>query len=99
MNELGAKVLVLSASKPQGLREMVADEGLEYPVLVDPQAEVIDRYGLRNPDHPAEYGIAPHPAAFVIDRDGVIRYKRVDVDYTVRPPAAELVEAVRGLGE
>lgn len=76
---------------------MVAGEGLEYTFLVDPDAEVIDRYGLRNPDHPPSYGVAPHPAALVIDREGVIRYKRVDVDYKVRPSAAELVAAVQGL--
>lgn len=60
---------------------------------------MIDRYGLRNPDHPPSYGVAPHPAALVIDREGVIRFKRVDVDYKVRPSSSELVEAVRGLTE
>jgi peroxiredoxin len=96
---LGAEVLVLSTSGTPALRKLVADEGLELTFLVDPEAEVIDRYGLRNPDHPASFGVAPHPAALVIDRDGVIRYKRVDVDYKVRPTAAELVEAVRGLAK
>lgn len=55
---------------------------------------MIDRYGLRNPKHPPSYGIVPHPTALVIDRDGVIRFKRVDVDYKVRPSAEELLEAV-----
>lgn len=90
---------MLSTSGTPALRKLVADEGLELTFLVDPEAEVIDRYGLRNPDHPPSYGVAPHPAALVIDRDGVIRYKRVDVDYKVRPAAAELVEAVRGLAK
>lgn len=90
---------MLSTSGTPALRKLVADEGLELTFLVDPEAEVIDRYGLRNPDHPPSFGIAPHPAALVIDRDGVIRYKRVDVDYKVRPTAAELVEAVRGLAK
>lgn len=82
---------MLSTSGTPALRKLVADEGLELTFLVDPEAEVIDRYGLRNPDHPPSYGVAPHPAALVIDRDGVIRYKRVDVDYKVRPAAGELV--------
>lgn len=58
---------------------------------------MIDRYGLRNPNHPPSYGVVPHPAALVIDREGVIRFKRVDVDYKVRPAASELVGVVRGL--
>ena len=60
---------------------------------------MVDRYGLRNPQHPPSYGVVPHPAALVIDRDGVVRYIRVDVDYKARPATAELVEAVRGLGK
>ena len=90
---------MLSTSGTPALRKLVVDEGLDFTFLVDPEAEVIDRYGLRNPNHPPSFGIAPHPAAVVIDREGVIRYKRVDVDYKVRPRAAELVEAVRGLGK
>lgn len=58
---------------------------------------MIDRYGLRNPDHPPSHGVAPHPAALVIDREGTIRFKRVDVDYRVRATSSELVEAVREL--
>lgn len=76
---------------------MVDTEGLEYTFLHDPDAEVIELYGLRNPEHPASHGIVPHPTALVIDRDGRIRYKRVDTDYRIRPSAEELLEAVRTL--
>lgn len=88
---------MVSTSKSEGLRKLIAANRLEYTFLYDDGGEVIERYGVRNPDHPADAGVLPHPTALVIDRDGRVRYKRVDVDYSVRPPAEELVEAVRGL--
>ncbi len=39
----------------------------------------------------------PYPTALVIDRGGTVRYRRQDVDFTRRPPASELLAAVRAL--
>jgi hypothetical protein len=41
----------------------------------------------------------PHPTAVVVDGEGVIRFFRLDVDYTRRPSSAELLEALDGLIE
>jgi peroxiredoxin len=41
----------------------------------------------------------PHPTTVIIDRQGVIRYLRVDIDYKVRPSVAELLEALDQLGQ
>ena len=46
---------------------------------------------------PRADGVLPDPTALVIDGEGRVRYKRIDEDYTERPPAEELVEAVRAL--
>lgn len=40
----------------------------------------------------------PHPATFVIDKDGVVRYARVDKDYRQRADPDEVIAAVRKLG-
>ncbi|HEY0779396.1 MAG TPA: hypothetical protein VGD56_15625, partial [Gemmatirosa sp.] len=40
----------------------------------------------------------PAPAAFVIDPAGVVRYARVDADYTHRAEPADVLSAVRALG-
>ena len=37
------------------------------------------------------------PARFVIDAEGVVRYARVDPDYTQRPEPAETLGALRNL--
>lgn len=57
-----------------GLREQVR-------FLRDPQSVVIDRLHLRRPNpEPIEQGV-PHPATYVLDRDGVIRFVDVREDF------------------
>ncbi len=94
---LGAEVVAVSSDEPMSVREFARANGLAYTILSDPGGEVIERYGIRNRRHTD--GVIPDPTTLVLDREGVVRYKRIEVDYTVRPPAEELVEAVRGMGE
>ena len=61
--------------------------------LYDPEHAVIDRYGLLNPQG-SRNGI-PHPATYVIDREGVVRWRFVETDYTVRPSNEAVLEALR----
>jgi peroxiredoxin len=51
-----------------------------FPLLRDTDHKVIDRYGLLNPDGKGW----PHPATYVIDRQGVVRWKFVEVNYQKR---------------
>jgi peroxiredoxin len=49
--------------------------------LVDPQSRAIDRLGLRRPSpEPIEEGV-PHPATYVLDREGVVRFVDVREDF------------------
>ena len=75
------------------LRKFRDDEGIEFPILLDPDNEVSISYGLLNESNPT----VPHPTAIVIDTDGVIRYFRVDENYRVRPSPEELLEALSKL--
>ena len=43
--------------------------------------------------------MVPHPTTVIIDKEGVVRYMRVDTDYKVRPSVAELLEALDQLGQ
>jgi peroxiredoxin len=58
--------------------------------LSDPGHRVIDRYGLVNPQGRGW----PHPTTLVIDRQGVVRWKFVEVDYRVRPTNEQILEAL-----
>jgi peroxiredoxin len=65
----------------------------EYTLLSDPDAAVINRYGLFNQDDPRGRAI-PHPTTYVIDRQGVVRWKFTEVDYRIRPENVDVAAAL-----
>lgn len=67
-------MMVERISREDGLRP-------DYTMFSDPGHRVIDRYGLLNTED--DRGI-PHPTVFVLDREGVVRWKFVETDYRVR---------------
>ena len=63
----------------------------DFPFLEDKDHKVIDRYGILNPDGKGW----PHPATYVIDPLGVVRWKSVDVDYRKRPTNQQILQELR----
>ena len=96
------EIVTVSVDDREGMRLMIdrvaADDGVEpdFIMLSDPDHRVIDRYGLFNPDAPPNRPL-PHPATFVIDKEGVVRYRFVEVDYRVRPTNEDILEVLKGL--
>lgn len=96
------QILALSVDGPEDLQKMVDRISLEdgilpdFPLLSDPSHQVIDRYGLFNPEDPRGRQIT-HPATFVIDMDGVVRWKMVEVNYKIRPTNEDVLNALSGL--
>ena len=67
----------------------------DFTFLSDPEHAVIDRYGVLNPAG-SRRGI-PHPATYVIDKKGVVRWRDVQTDYKIRPTNAAILGAVQAL--
>ncbi len=98
------QILALSVDSPDDLQKMVdrisMEDGIvpDFPLLSDPGHQVIDRYGLFNPADPKGRQIT-HPATFVIDTEGVVRWKMVEVNYKVRPTNEDILGALATLGD
>jgi peroxiredoxin len=78
----------------QQLITLLEKEGsgkVDFPLLEDREHKVIDRYGLLNPKGQGW----PHPATYVIDRNGIIRWKFVEVDFKIRPANAAILDALK----
>ncbi|MBI2615320.1 MAG: redoxin domain-containing protein [Gemmatimonadetes bacterium] len=94
------ELLAVSVDSKSDLQKMVdrisKEDGKlpDFPFLSDPGHQVINRYGLLNPDDPR--GI-PHPTTYVIDRQGVVRRKFTEVNYKIRPTNETMLEALRAL--
>ena len=64
---------------------------IDFPMLEDKNHKVIDRYGILNPDGRGW----PHPATYLIDKQGAVQWKFVDVDYTKRPTNEQILRELR----
>lgn len=83
---LGAKVLAISADTPWSHRAFAEDRGIEFPLLSDFGGGVIEGYGVRH-----ERGF-PERAYFIIDREGVVRAKRVEPSPRSQPELDQVLE-------
>ncbi len=54
---------------------------------------MISRYGVLNPSG-TRRGI-PHPAANIIDKQGVVRWRDVQTDYKIRPTNDMILAALK----
>ena len=68
---------------------------ITFSLLSDAKSQVIDRYGLRDPDyaHDAMNGV-PRPSVFVLDQRGRIRWQKIERDYRERPSNEEVAAAL-----
>lgn len=101
-----AKLYAVSVDKPaegRQLAEKVSSDGrgeVAFSLLSDPESRTIDAYGLRDPAYagqPTE-GI-PHPAVYVIDKNGRIAWAKIESDYKKRPTNDEIRAALNALKE
>lgn len=90
------QILAISPDSPENSQKLAA--GLEkrygskphFPLLSDPEHQVIDRYGLLNPRGEGY----PHPAVYVIDRQGRVVWRFVETDYKVRAEHEDILKAL-----
>ena len=96
------EIVTVSVDERDGMQLMIdrvaADDGMapDFIMLSDPDHAVIDRYGLFNENAPPNRPL-PHPATYVIDKEGVVRYRFVEVDYRVRPTNEDILEVLKTL--
>ena len=76
----------------QKMADKIATDGVKanFTFLSDPGHRVIDRYGLLNPSGRGW----PHPTTYVIDRQGVVRWKFTEVNYKIRPTNEMILDAL-----
>ena len=67
---------------------------IEFTLLADPDNAVINRYGVLNPD---SRRVVPHPTTLVIDKEGVVRWKFIEIDYRIRPTNEDILRALAEL--
>lgn len=72
--------------------EVAEHLGLGYRIVADPELRVIDAYGLRH-DREGDTAIA-RPATFLIDAEGVIRWRDLTENFRRRPSPDQVLARV-----
>ncbi len=77
---------------------VAADDGMliEFQLLSDPDNAVINRYGVFNANESRGRAV-PHPTVLVIDKDGVVHWKFIEIDFRIRPTNEDILTAVAEL--
>ena len=91
-------VLAISVDNLEGLKKTANRLSQEIDksnieLLSDPDHKVIDSYGLLNPE---SRGL-PHPATYIIDKEGVVRWKFVEIDYRIRPDSQQVLKELKSI--
>jgi peroxiredoxin len=93
---LDALVLAASIDNPFVLNRWKEELGLEFPLLSDFNKEVSQAYGAFHYQLGPLNGVAKR-SAFIIDKEGKIRYKWISDDPGVMPDVTEIKKALDGL--
>jgi peroxiredoxin len=93
--------MAISLDRPKESHELamkIAKDGrgdLGVSLLFDPRAGTIDHYGLRDPSYAKqELDGVPRPAVLVLDREGNVRWSKIEEDYKERPSSEEVAAAL-----
>jgi peroxiredoxin len=84
--EKGAKIMGISVDSPWSHRAWAQERSIEFPLLSDFQREVIEDYGVRH-----KRGF-PERAYFVIDREGIVRAKKIEDSPSDQPKVQTVLE-------
>lgn len=84
--EKGASVLGISVDSPWSHKAWAEERGIDFPLLSDFQREVVEEYGVK---HEAGF---PERAYFVIDKEGIVRAKKVEDSPGDQPEVEDVLE-------
>jgi len=93
LEALETVVFAISTDDLSGAKAIASRVGISFPVLYDPAADVMEAYGVYDL---LGDGLAT-ASTFVIDKQGVIRWKYVARSISDRPSVSEVLEQLSEL--
>ena len=96
---LGLSVVAMTYDPVDFLKEVELDRDVGFTLLHDEAITHVNKLGILNTDYEPgtrAYGV-PYPGIFLVDTDGIIRYKFAEESYRDRPDFANVLEAAAEL--
>jgi peroxiredoxin len=97
-NDIKAQVVGISVDSPFAQKAFVEANGLNFPMYSDFSRYAVRAFDIEDPNFAG--GLLPGVAkrsVFVVDRDGVVRWRWVSENPGVEPDYAAVAEAVKNL--
>lgn len=97
-NDINARVVGISVDSPFAQKAFVDANGLNFPMYSDFSRHAVRAFGIEDPNFAG--GLLPGVAkrsVFVVDRDGVVRWRWVSDNPGVEPDYGAVAEAVKNL--
>ena len=92
-HERHIEIAAISVDSTVDSRKLSEAKGYTFPVLSNPNAEVIRRYGLLHPKGGEDGQDIARPAEILIDATGTIRWENLTDDLRVRARPGQVLEA------
>ena len=90
----GADVVAISSDDLATSTAFARDEKLSYPLLADPDMAAILAWGVRHRGKSMAV-----PAVFIVDRDGIVRWRRIGESISDRTDIEEILDALGASGK
>ncbi len=98
-NTMNAQVLGISVDPPFSQKVWMDQNNVTFPFLSDYNRQVVNQYGVTLPGLAGLEGyVAAQRSVFVLDKEGVVRYKWVSDTPADEPDYDEVRQAVSQLG-
>ena len=90
--EVGIRPVAISVDSPDVSRNLSQQAGYTFPLLSDPNAEVIKRYDLVHAGAGENGHDIARPAEFLVDSSGTVRWINLTENYWVRARPEQVLE-------
>jgi len=94
----GIRIVGISVDPPEINRRQSQKVGYTFPLLSDPNAEVIRRYDALHPGAGPKGGDIARPAEFLIDSNGMVRWVNLTENIAVRAGPEQVLDAFNQIG-
>ena len=89
---VGIRPVAISVDNPDVSRNLSQQAGYTFPLLSDPNAEVIKRYDLVHAGAGENGHDIARPAEFLIDSSGTVRWINLTENYWIRARPEQVLE-------
>jgi len=92
----GYNIVAISYDAVEELKKFSDKRKISFPLLSDANSETIKAFGILNEEHEVgsfAYGV-PHPAVYVVNKDGSIKGVLHEDGYKKRPEVSAILEVI-----